>query len=446
MSNSKTLNYLYYSLFFIVGGIVLFNTVSHSPFLVYDHRYHTDAILSQSQITSILPQFLSGNLSYNPYFPYYLLGKIHALLTLFHTFEFHPYYWIRVVQSLGYIYLFYLFIERIFANKSTHFKIAAALLIFCIPNFYLSNVMVRSDHILNFLMMSLIYLWFFKGMKIKISYSNKWRIIWLTYIVLLANTRHIAVIVCGVFFIWGFYRLIKHSDLGHKQLLGYFFLITLLSTHFYGIRKLSSGYLFSMGTLNDYHKHYEKKRVGFSRKYFFTNMQFDKIYEKPNRSANHYLNNPDGTQDSFFPKLYSDMWGDYWLYFSGAEAKDNKIQFKRIAMFLGLPITIFLILGNLFQFVKYLISLNKREPTLFETCSILGIFGFILFILINYIHPEVGKNGFVKFTYYFPYFLPSVIASYGLLKNKVFKYYFIYLVVCFFCCMPLYIYTINKVF
>ena len=85
---------------------------------------------------------------------------------------------------------------------------------------------------------------------------------------------------------------------------------------------------------NAYRDHYiqtfERRRPGFQFVHYFTSFHVKKLLDTPNRKlggARSSTNNPDA--NSFFTLLYSEVWADHWLYFSGSQRSERKLWPKR---------------------------------------------------------------------------------------------------------------------
>jgi hypothetical protein len=94
---------------------------------------------------------------------------------------------------------------------------------------------------------------------------------------------------------------------------------------------------------------FEKRRVGFNYVEYFTSFHLKELLQTPNRrmaggSTNIYANIPHA--NSFFTLLYSEVWADHWLYFSGRMARETKLWPKRTLLAFALPtVPIFLMLS-----------------------------------------------------------------------------------------------------
>jgi hypothetical protein len=84
---------------------------------------------------------------------------------------------------------------------------------------------------------------------------------------------------------------------------------------------------------------YEPRRAGFSYAHYFTSFHARPLLDIPNTSMSDEAPSPDKgapRANSFFTLLYSDVWGDHWLSFSGPKHKELKSWPKRMSLACGL--------------------------------------------------------------------------------------------------------------
>lgn len=185
---------------------------------------------------------------------------------------------------------------------------------------------------------------------------------------------------------------------------------------------------------NAYRDHYmetfEKRRPGFSYARYFTTFHFGELLESPNRrmgggSTSIYANNPHA--NSFFTLLYSEVWGDHWLYFSGNQAREGKLWPKRTLLAVAIatpPVFALLAAGYVVDLARRARrtlserraeSLWKKLGALIERLELdwvpLGIAGFgVLLYLYWQTGPALlpGKNSTIKFVYISSLFGPTI--------------------------------------
>ena len=92
-----------------------------------------------------------------------------------------------------------------------------------------------------------------------------------------------------------------------------------------------------------YIKRWSRGREDYDFVHYFTSFSLPQLLLKPNR----FLSGTGGFEgnDSFFTVLYSEIWGDHWLYFSGKNGIEGKLLSKRILFVLALPVVPLLLLG-----------------------------------------------------------------------------------------------------
>jgi hypothetical protein len=179
-----------------------------------------------------------------------------------------------------------------------------------------------------------------------------------------------------------------------------------------------------------YMETFERRRPGFDFTRYFTTFHLAKLLDTPNRrlgggSTSIYANNPDA--NSFFTLLYSEIWGDHWLYFSGNQAREGKLWPKRtmLTVALGMPaITAMLGGGFVLDFIrrarrafaelkghKALAKLTGAFERLELDIVLLGIAGLGAALYLYWqLGPALlpGKNSTIKFVYIASLFGPAL--------------------------------------
>ncbi len=433
-------------------GIFLLNTFSHPWEESYDHPVHSATIEKNAKVgwslRYLLPQDGVDLLQTNPPYYWFILGKMWGVYVEglgrianleppihYHFFRLAHLAFIILVASL---YSFSL-VPRLCDNGLLIKWFALCL--FLLPNLYLSQVMVRSDHLLLLFLNLLFYLWFrfdFAGN----LWTSGWRVAsWSGCIIGMSNTRHFAVVGVALFFLWGCAGLrtfFPAFSAGRKLLVTLLLLLTIvLSAHHYVLQFAKTGYLFSQPLTTDYYKKYHERQKNFSRWGMFTNMEFHLLWNNPNRTVRFTEGN------SFLPRLFSDMWGDHWLYFSGPKFSDKKVTFKRIVLVLAIPFTLLYFGVPLFLFGTYLVRTKLLEaPHWRYAASALFVGAIILLGLFVYLEPEVGKNATVKFSYLLGYQWMPLFSLLGFLEHRpvLSRVVMAYTCVLWVSCLPLYVY------
>jgi hypothetical protein len=135
-------------------------------------------------------------------------------------------------------------------------------------------------------------------------------------------------------------------------------IVGVLSGSWYAYRWHYSGHV-TNAYRDRYIKTFERRRPGFDYVHYFTTFHLKELMQTPNRrmgggSASAYANTP--SANSFFTLLYSEVWGDHWLYFSGKTAREGKLWPKRalLASALATPPLVIALAGG------YLLDLVRR--------------------------------------------------------------------------------------
>lgn len=448
MRRQKLSNIVILLIIALSGLIMLANTFTHSPSNSYDYILHYEDIRKNQELDDFLPKQMHPRLSYNPPLYYYLFGKINHLIELVISRELDPYYLFRIVHlsiiiTIAVLYAFSL-VPYLTKNRGLIRWFSFALFIF--PNLYLSQVMVRADHLLLLFVHLLFYFWFRFDFHTKLA-TSRWRIaVWSICLVGMANSRNFALPAFLLFFIWGLVLILSNSVrnksiLSRAKIAAILIAIIVLSSCHYAYRYFTTGQIIGQSLTNLYNIHYYERQKGFDHSLLFLNFQFDRLFENPNRYAKFKTGN------SFFPRLYGDMWADHWLYFSAKEVKkESKKSLKLIILMYASLFTILYFTIPILQFIEAGFSLIKRKALNWnQTAALLFIGAFILFILVLYNYSEVGKNSIVKFCYLLGYYWFPFFCLLGFLKEhpKFAKIFQIYTISLFLLCIPLFIYPLG---
>jgi hypothetical protein len=197
-------------------------------------------------------------------------------------------------------------------------------------------------------------------------------------------------------------------------------IVGVLSGSWYVYRWHESGHVTS-AYRDKYIETFAKRRPGFDFVAYFSTFHAKELLQSPNRKmaggrTKIFDNNPHA--NSFFTLLYSEVWGDHWLYFSGKKDREGKLWPKRTVLALALatpPVVVLLALG----FARDLVRRSRRAladakakklwARLVELASrleidlvLLGIAGLgCLLYLYWQTGPALlpGKNSTIKFVY-----------------------------------------------
>ena len=234
-------------------------------------------------------------------------------------------------------------------------------------------------------------------------------------------------------------------------------IVAVLSLSWYVYRWKMSGEV-TNAYRTGYISKFEKRKANFDYLAYYTSLNLKDLILDPSRkmgdgSASVYADTP--LANSFFTLLYSEIWGDQWLYFSGPKMKDNKVVAKRALLTSALlvpPIMLGLFALSLWALVG---SIRKKatevrgSPFLKRVAAVLSeiepqlvllsivVLGAALFIAWQG-GPALlpGKNSTVKFIYIATLFPPAIAFAFGrrlkpLTFNLLSSYFFILYVVAF---------------
>jgi hypothetical protein len=123
-------------------------------------------------------------------------------------------------------------------------------------------------------------------------------------------------------------------------------LVGVMSTTWYAYRWSRSGTVLD-AYYRPYIEQFQEYKKDFDYKSYFTTFHLQALVKQPNRKMfeldkgappgkNKYAN-------SFFTLLYSEIWADQWLYFSGGTQREEKLWPKRVILVGAMPLTLFLI-------------------------------------------------------------------------------------------------------
>lgn len=148
---------------------------------------------------------------------------------------------------------------------------------------------------------------------------------------------------------------------------------------------------------------YQPLKESFDYGHYYTSFYFGKLLDVPSRAdvPKGPGTNPKG--NSFWTQLYSDFWGDHYLYFSGSKhGVERKLWPKRVLFVLALPLSILLWIGVITGTLRALREAIRRKgvlyPELFMAAAFWG--GFLIFVAWQGTAGLLpGKNSSIKFMY-----------------------------------------------
>jgi hypothetical protein len=148
---------------------------------------------------------------------------------------------------------------------------------------------------------------------------------------------------------------------------------------------------------------YQPLKKDFDFYHYYSTFYFGNLLDVPSRAdvPQRPSTNPKG--NSFWTQLYSDFWGDHFLYFSGSQNRvERKLWVKRVLFVLALPLSILVWLGIITGTLRAIADAIRRrvflQPTLFMSAAFWG--GFVLFVGWQATAGLLpGKNTTIKFLY-----------------------------------------------
>ena len=250
---------------------------------------------------------------------------------------------------------------------------------------------------------------------------------------LMALTRPFAAVPVAVLSVVATVYVVRLTGLHWKQLLPKLALVgvivAVMSTSWYVYRWKHSGEL-TNAYRTGYISKFEGRRANFNYFKYYTTFNLTDLIDDPSRKMGDggesvYADTP--LANSFFTLLYSEVWGDQWLYFSGPKMRDLKVWPKRLILTCALLVPpIMAGLGGLFLWdmlrrareqlratkdhsvVRRLLELAatlERELVLLAI-AVLGAALFIYWQAGPALLP--GKNSTVKFIYIATLFPPTL--------------------------------------
>lgn len=410
-----------YIILFIPVGIMIYNLHAMPYENIYDLRSHL------AYMKSIFSHDSATNLHMSIYSSlYYYIGA--TFLNIFNMSDQQTITALKALNIISY-YIFSVVLMQIyfkFYRKDIYYDIIFAINLGVIPNLYLFNSMVRPED-LFFILISIFILLYIK----KFNWTNI--LIMSAASALIALSKHNGLCLLPILMISISLKL-STNKVPIKTIFAILALLTLCSTSFY-INKIYQNDTLMPRT--NYAFKYKERENNLNRLAMFTNLEFLTLYQTPNRNAVFSNGN-----NSVFPRLYGDMWGDHWLYFSGEKQVENKAMFKRIAFIAGIPFTLMLLWAVFRGAILFMASVARRQlPTPSELAAALAASSFFFLMLTVYVMPIPGKNSIVKFAYLMPTALLFVFPLQDIvLKFPLRRLYAAYTILLFLACLPLYIY------
>ena len=403
MNNSifnKVENNFFRIVLLLVTIILIINIFGYFHELGYDGKQHNWYI---EMMPLSLPTDQDTIQFYNPPLPYFFPSIIDSFcdkLNETYAINFDCTYLYgkltQILQALMFLGIIFLIrdISKIIEPKNINYQNNVLLLFVMIPVSYKSFVMIRGEPYTSFFMFLLISI-VTKAVYKKLEISNKLTVLTGVILGFIALSKHRGLLFFPALFVLLLLVLRKKDkDFNFKffKFSLFSFLISLpLFGWFYILQYLNYGTLtaFNLEPLNFSFNNHPSS--------FYFGLGEDYIFSKPIRENMNNL---------LFPVLYSDIWGDYWGYFTlstGREGLDTNFE---IARYLGRVnlISIIPTIIMLFGILRFLLKFKSNyENKIFYSF----IFSSISFFWIGYMwfvikYPSPIKGDTLKGTYILP--------------------------------------------
>lgn len=402
-------------IFWLINGIVLYNSVFHEPTIGYDSPAHIINIKIISEFR--LPAKSDTYLYYMPPL-FYLLP---ALINSLNIFPVHII--LKFVQlvnfalSLG-VTFFTLKVCELIRPNNNHLKIFSLIFLGIMPVYYKTFAFIRTEPLLTFIFLLVVY------SLIKLSegqYLLKYSTLTGIYTGLAILTRHSGIILFFIITTFMFILLIKNKQNS--------VFILKSSAIIFSVAVIIGGWFYFRSYelyKNPFHFNRElpdKISLSNQHKKFYLGLGDGYLFSNPVR---------DFFPNQFLPILYSDFWGDYWCYFviygkdkinkkyvSGLKLKDYlskypseesfETNYYQVQEYLAevnfvslYPTFIMLagfLLGTFYLFKLIFLREHKAELVSFSLIQLLVFFSFLFFFCFSIVYPSLDKGGTIKPSY-----------------------------------------------
>ncbi len=393
LENSKKI--LFSLLVASLSYILIYNLLHFDPILGYDAEAHYSYIDTFSRYlprTIHIPTVEESREFFSPPLTYFFPAAIQVICRNISSSQNLLEYCQPIYGKISQIFQNLLFLASIYINLQTlkkiqntkTFNLSFLILTMLLTSNYRTVSMIRGElYILFFL--SLMINYFLKMEIKKFEYNKKDFIIFGIIIGCLALSRQWVFLIFPAFFL----LLFKTKDIRKKYfefISLSFFIGFIISSWFYFINFFRYGTFTAFNTKANNDLSYSR----FLEFVSFNNVG-DYIFSNPIRP---YFGN------KFFPIFYSEVWGDYWGYFSFT-SRFLDVGRDQMAMgtFLGRVnlISLFTTFIILFFFIKGVQkSKNNLTINLINYAVIISIVGYFLFVILY----QTGSQGdTIKATY-----------------------------------------------
>jgi hypothetical protein len=311
----------------------------------------------------------------------------------------------------------------------------ASITLLAFPGYQRMAVMVNPENLLNFATLAGFVALYF-AMKPDVRLRTRWRTSFVV-IAALTLTRPLAVVPVAAYSAYIFLKPALQAGvrgwrgwiLHARKYLLLFAAIAVVGSAWwiYRIALLGPEQAFRSAPA-EYLNKYAVLRPTFDFAGFYTTTHFSELFRTPNRRFDAadppcVLNGHtcSGEEDSFLTLLFSETFGEHWLYTSGPHEIDDKIIFKRISLAVGAllsPLLLALIALGAWQALRTapppgLLASANMEKLEWMTAALVGFGGFAAFMLWQITAGlEPGKNSSIKFTY-FAFAVPFLLIFAG---------------------------------
>lgn len=411
--------------------VLIYNLLHYDPIQGYDGDAHHAYV--QNFLNLYIPGRLnqpSSNLTYeffSPPFPYLFPAFVNEICKSYFSFENiyetcqKIYGFLNIIfQSFMYLALLYMYMKIVKLFKGTDKKIYLSVLL--VLGLFTANyrtiAMIRAETYILLLNSFLLYR-FLLLLKKSFVY-NKLDIFYFGFIIgLLALSRQWAFLLFPAYFLLYFF-IKKEHRLKYFKFLTYTFLIGFLISSWFYINLFVEYGSFTKFNQEPIPFRFNNQPLSF---YLPIGNEVSMVFTKPIRP---YFKN------QFLPILYSDLWGDYWGYFTFTS---RNLEFGRNQMIIGdylarvniLSIfpTIMLIIGfkNSFTSRKVKEKIFTDYFNLYLVmATLVTIFGYLWF-LISFPQAEGDTNKATYIIHLFHLLGLMTVLKLEDIKNKNYRYY-----------------------
>ena len=442
--NNKLLNKIETLTFGIVSisilYVLIYNLLHYDPIQGYDGDAHHAYV--QNFLNLYIPGRLnqpSSNLTYeffSPPFPYLFPAFVNEICKSYFSFENiyetcqKLYGFVNIIfQSFMYLVLLYLYMKivKLFNGTDKKIYLSVLLVLGLFTANYRTIAMIRAETYILLLNSFLLYR-FLLLLKKSFAYDKSDIFYFGFTIGLLALSRQWAFLLFPAYFLLYFFIKKEHKLRYFKFLTYTFFIGFLISSWFYINLYIEYG---SFTKFNQEPIPFSLKNQPLSF-YLPIGNEASMVFTKPIRP---YF------QNQFLPILYSDLWGDYWGYFTftsrNLEIGRNQLvigdYLARVNIVSLIPtLLLFSGLRHSFKYIKNIDRSFKEYFNLYLSIAVfISLFGYLWF-LISFPQPGGDTN---KATYIIHLFhLLGLMAVFRLedLKQKNYRSYFSIMLILFF--------------